>query len=109
MTTEIIAELNDKFRRHEDRSLGRYVMTSGVRALALEKQVQLIGLVKNFDSFTTGNDPYGEHDFGKVTMDEEDYFWKIDYYDLDMKYVSENPADPSLTKRVLTVMLRSER
>lgn len=109
MTTETIAELNDKFRRHEDRSLGRYVITPGVRALNPEKQFELIDLVKNFDSFTTGNDPYQERDFGKVTMDEEDYFWKIDYYDLDMEYLSENPADPSLTRRVMTIMHSSER
>lgn len=84
-------------------------MTPGVHALPLEKQAQLIDLVKNFDSFTTGNDPYGERDFGKVTLDEEDYFWKIDYYDLDMEYLSENPADPTLTKRVMTIMKSSER
>lgn len=106
---QTIADFNDKFRRREDPSLGIYIMTAGVKELLVEKQAQLINLVKNFDSFTKDNDPYGERDFGKVTLDEEDYFWKIDYYDLDLKYFSENPADPSLTRRVMTIMHSNER
>lgn len=108
MTTEIIAELNDRFRRHENRNLGRYMMTPGVQALTREKQFELVQLVKGFNSFTEGNDSYGEHDFGKVTMDEEDYFWRIDYYDLNMEYLSSNPADPTLTRRIMTIMRSNE-
>lgn len=108
MSTETIAEPNDRFRRREDKNLGMYMMTPGVRALPLEKQAQLIDLVKNFNSFTTNSDPYGEHDFGKVVLDGESFYWKIDYYDLNLKYLSDNPADPSLTKRVMTIMQSSE-
>lgn len=106
--SELIAELNDKFRRHEDRNLGRYRMTSGVQALTVEKQLELVQLVRDFDSFTEDNDPYGEHDFGKVMMDGENYFWRIDYYDLNLKYLAEDPANPKLTKRVMTIMHGSE-
>ncbi len=108
MATEIIADLNDKFRRHENRSSGRYMMTPGVQALTREKQFELIQLVRDFNCFTTGNDPYGEHDFGSLTMDDLNYFWRIDYYDLNMEYLSENPADDSLTKRVMTIMRSDE-
>lgn len=108
MTTETIAELNDKLRRHEDRSLGRYTMTAGVQALAPEKQFELMQLVRDFNSFTKDNNPYQERDFGKVTMDEENYFWKIDYYDPTLTYLSDNPADSSLTKRVMTIMRSNE-
>lgn len=103
-----IAEINDQFRRYENRNLGRYVMTSGVRALPLEKQAQLIALVKNFDSFTTGNDPYGERDFGKVVLDDESFCWRIDYYAPDYRYGSEDPSNPEVTRRVMTIMQSSE-
>ena len=61
-----------------------------------------------YKDFTPDNDPHGEHDFGAFTVSGEKLFWKIDYYALDMLHGSENPADPTATKRVLTLMLASE-
>ena len=34
--------------------------------------------------------------------------WKIDYYDKEYEYASEDPADITKTNRVLTVMLADE-
>jgi hypothetical protein len=34
--------------------------------------------------------------------------FKIDYYDQNMEYGSPDPADPRLTRRVLTIMLASD-
>jgi hypothetical protein len=64
--------------------------------------------VQRFSDFSADNDPYGEHDFGCVTVDGRKVFWKIDYYDRDCLYGSECPADPTQTTRVLTIMLASE-
>ena len=61
-----------------------------------------------FNTFTEANDPYSEHDFGAVEMDGERYFFKIDYYDLAMEMGSEAAADPSLTRRVLTILRADE-
>jgi hypothetical protein len=40
--------------------------------------------VSKCDSFTPDNDPYEEHDFGKIEVSEHVIFWKIDYYDVDL-------------------------
>ena len=57
---------------------------------------------------TQANDPYGEHDFGSFDYNGEKIYWKIDYYDKSYQYLSENPANPDITNRVLTVMLAEE-
>lgn len=54
------------------------------------------------------NAPYGEHDFGAVTVGRAEGFWKIDYYASDMAHGAEDPAAPTRTVRVLTIMLAEE-
>jgi hypothetical protein len=96
-----IAALNDGFR-----GMAVDVMiTSGVRD-TLPDLVGLMKAVEQFDSFTEDNDPYGEHDFGSLTWHSEKVFWKIDYYDRELKY-GRDPLDKDC-RRVMTVMLASE-
>ena len=61
-----------------------------------------------FENFTPENDPYYEHDFGSFEHEGKTIFWKIDCYDRDRNYGSPDPADPSVTMRILTVMLAEE-
>ena len=104
--TETIRELNDQFRRSF--LGGRVMITQGVAVLPSHKKSELFDLVQRFNEFCTDNDPHGEHDFGKVEIQGIACFWKIDYYDKELKYGSENPADPNQTTRLLTIMLAEE-
>ena len=104
--TETIRELNDQFRRSFIG--GRVVMTQGVSALPSEAQSNLMNRVQRFDNFGADNDPHGEHDFGRIELLGSTFYWKIDYYDTELKYGSENPADPELTTRVLTILRAEE-
>lgn len=54
------------------------------------------------------NDPYGTHEFGMSDVDGERLMFKIDAFDHNLEYGSPDPADPSVTTRVLTVLLASE-
>ena len=102
-----IAELNDRFRKG-DFNLGRTVTTQCVNDLPSEDQQELFRLLRTFDDFTEGNDPYGEHDFGSIDFKDEKYFWKIDYYSPDLERGSEEPDNTAVTTRVLTLMHSSE-
>lgn len=103
-----IAFANDVFRRISG-SRKDWHTTPGVMALGSAFLMRAVAAVIAFDAFTPDNDPYGEHDFGSLTLDGHKLFWKIDYYDRnDMTCGSEDPADPTVTHRVLTIMLASE-
>jgi Protein of unknown function (DUF3768) len=101
-----ISELNDSLRRNF--TAGRVVMTDGVAALPENELAQLLAKVRGFDEFTSDNDPHGEHDFGTIELAGQRYFFKVDYYAPDMDGGSEDPADPTKTTRVLTIMRADE-
>jgi hypothetical protein len=101
-----VAELNDAMR--QGRSNGGWTVTAGVNSLGSLFVAQCLQAVQTFADFTLDNDPYGEHDFGSFTVNDYKLFWKIDYYDLDVEMGSPDPTDPSITKRIITIMLASE-
>jgi hypothetical protein len=106
MSAERIRELNDRFRATN--TDGSVMMTDGVAALSEDTRREVFSQVRTFEAFTPENDPHGEHDFGSFEVAGKNIFWKIDYYDAAMRFGSEDPADPSKTTRVLTIMLASE-
>ncbi len=102
-----IRELNDNFHQHAVGN-GSIMITAGVQALGEDKMLAVTSAVIAFDDFTPDNDPYGEHDFGSLDIAGKKIFWKIDYYDRSMEMGSPDPADETVTHRVLTIMLASE-
>src|ERR1700688_3165094 len=96
--TRRIRMLNDNFR--STFVGGRVVMTQGVDALPLDTKARVILAVQSFSNFTKDNDPHGERDFGSFQIECETYFFKLDYYSLDMEGGSEDPADQNVTTRV---------
>lgn len=107
--SEKIAKLNDEMRKgmlnYQDRK-NKIVMTPGVYKEPFSHAI--LKAVRDFDDFNEDNDPYKEHDFGSVSINHRKFFWKIDYYDQECKYGSEDPSNPEKTTRVLTVMRADE-
>jgi len=104
MNTAKIRELNDKAR--QTLAGCRVMVTQGIQQL--DQLDAILSAVRQFNNFNSSNDSYGEHDFGKIELLGETIFWKFDYYDLALEYGSEDPSDPAVTQRVLTIMLASE-
>jgi Protein of unknown function (DUF3768) len=100
------------------------VATVRFRSLPDTDQSRVRELVETFDAFTEDNDPHEERDFGciyqvgddrwtterpRVREDErERVFWKLDYFDRELRFASDDAADPAITRRVLTIMLADE-
>jgi hypothetical protein len=99
-----VRELNDAFRQTFEGGL--VFITRGVEGTGYA--AELLDLVRHYDTFNSSNDPYGEHDFGVIDHRGEKYFWKLDYFDRDLRFHSPDKADPDLTRRVLTVMKAEE-
>ncbi|GJE78441.1 DUF3768 domain-containing protein [Methylorubrum suomiense] len=104
--TAAIRRLNDALR--SQLTGGRLMLTPGVSQLAPLDRLAVLNLMREFSAFTPDNDPHGEHDFGSVEHKGTRYFWKIDYYDLQLAMHSPDAANPAVTVRVLTLMRADE-
>lgn len=104
--TEQIRTLNDRLRQNF--SQGTAVITNGIAALGAEAVARIVKTIAVYDDFCHANDPYEEHDFGAFEADGHTVFFKIDYYDKNMEFHSLDPADPTVTERVITIMLAEE-
>ena len=101
-----IATLNDKFRKSFIG--GEVLLSAGISAMSSEDKANIVSMVQNFNDFIPSNDVYGEHDFLSMDYKGNKIFAKIDYYDLNYEFMSENPANPDITNRVLTILLSCE-
>ena len=108
-----IRELNDTVRTADTAigallANGQLVITRGVAAHGNDFIDRAVSAVRRYRDFAPENDPYGEHDFGIFELDGETLNWKIDYYDRELRYGSDDPSDAEKTRRVLTILLAEE-
>ena len=101
-----IATLNDNFKKNFIG--GEVLLSAGIAAMSSEDKANIVSMVQNFNDFNDDNDVYGEHDFLSIDYKGNKIFAKIDYYDLNYEFMSENPANPDITNRVLTILLSCE-
>ena len=104
--TERIRALNDELRQYL--LGGMAVITPGIAALGQQAVERIVKTIAVYDDFCHANDPHEEHDFGSFEADGQMIFFKIDYYDKTLTYHSPDPSDPSVTERVITILLADE-
>src|SRR3954451_24523961 len=102
----LIGHFNDELRRNL--TGGGAFMTTGVAALGPDLAERIFDAIMLYDDFCEASDPYGERDFGSVKVDGHTILFKIDYFSNDLTEASPDPSDPSVTKRILTIMLAEE-
>ena len=106
-STKLIRYLNDDFRKNF--TGGKVVLSQGIRAMSNLEIAEIMLKVSRFNDFTVANDVYEEHDYGSFEYHGKQIMWKIDYYDKNnMEYASEDPADITKTKRILTILTADE-
>lgn len=111
--TARIRVLNDAVRTAQDPVAammmnGSLVITRAVPDKGAGFVSACVSAVRRFDAFTDDNDPHGEHDMAFIDVAGERVFWKIDYYDRDLQFLSSDPCDAGLTRRMLTIGLASD-
>jgi hypothetical protein len=99
----VIAAYNDLLRSTFHPRYGKVVMTRAVADLEPEKRQRLFRAVREFSDFTEDNNPHGERDMAFFEVDGRKWYYKIDYYDLKMKFGSPDASDPTKTCRILTI------
>jgi len=102
----LMRTINDELR--QNLTSGTALITPGIAALGAEAVARIVKTIAVYDDFCHANDPYEEHDFGSFEVDGHTIFFKIDYFDPNLEFGSDDAADPEKATRVLTLMLAEE-
>ena len=105
-TPELDRRLNDPFRATFRG--GEILLTASVAALPDMVKASTLQRVADFKDFNEENDPAEEHDYGSFDHCNREQWFKIDYNNLAMDGMSPDPADPAVTKRIMTVGLAQD-
>lgn len=113
--TKRVQQLNDRLRMTGPHRKEDMIVLVGDLAHA-ETELQLIVLhqARAFNAFTEDNDPYGEHDCASFQIpvgltSTETFMFKIDYYDPNLEFASNDASDPAITRRVMSLMYARDR
>lgn len=82
------------------------VLTPTFEKLPLTTKTHLLKSVREFTDFDEVRDT--EHRFGVINYQGQEYFFHMAYQDLTLQVHSPDPANPRVTRRVLTVGVSSE-
>lgn len=99
---------NDKLRQGQPMGHASIVLTQGIMSFGRETIDEIKTKIASFVAFDEDNDPHHEHDFGAFSYEGHKIFFKIDPFDLRLKALSPDQADPKCTHRVMTIMLAEE-
>ena len=109
-----IGRLNDRCRHGLDRT-ARIMVTrscldtfaSGDGAMEIVVQARLYAAIRHH-VFADADSDAAERDRGNFEFEGTTVYFKIDYYDAALEYGSADPANASITRRVLTIMARED-
>ena len=87
---------------------GETYLTRGIAELKAPMRALVLDAVRTFDDWSDDNDPWQQHDCAMFEVDGQRIMFKIDYYDSTLTHHSPDPSDPTVTERVITIMLAEE-
>lgn len=111
--TCIIAYQNDEFRRglltgKFGNLIGSIWLSPGAAQQGKDFMNACLIKIHDFNMFNEDNDPFGDHSYGLVTVEDKRAMWKFDYLDLARKNASPEPENPAVTHRLLCIFMPNE-
>jgi Protein of unknown function (DUF3768) len=102
--TDTIRALNDAARQTFTGCV--LIVTPAFEKHPLTTKAHVLKSVREFQDFDEVRDT--EHRYGVINYQGTEFFFHMAYYDLSLQVHSPDPANPRVTRRVLTVGLASE-
>lgn len=107
-----IARLNDRCRLGLDRTSKTVItraclatFSDGTLVSQIVAPAGILGAIRKYHFPIGGKSP---RDRGEVVFHDTAIYFVIDAYNIDLTCGSEDPADASITRRVMTIMLRED-